>query len=72
MKTYTECEQDVQDKLRRSQQDWPALTCPVDRLAREAGFMKSLAVDLMYEIEVIRDNANTREMHALLERLGGK
>lgn len=77
MKTYTECEQEIEAVWQRAKSRLPDVK--EFNVAREAGFMRALAVEKMYENELLRDQAeirdmaaDTREMHALLERLGGK
>lgn len=71
MKTYAECEQTVDRELRRAMVNWDGLE-PSFRTARELGFLKAKCVVLAYENELLRDKANTAEMHQLLERMGGK
>lgn len=60
MKTYRECEQFVSDKLVQLEKRLEDLES-VDRLAERAGYLKALAVDLMYENELLRDKSNIRE-----------
>lgn len=69
-KTYKECEQQVEAMWNRASSPLPDLK--EFNAAREAGFMRALAVEYLYENELLRDKANTEEMHALLERLEGK
>lgn len=70
MKTYSECEQEFDALLDKLSRDYDprSVTGMVFRLE----LSKALAVQSAYENELLRDRSNTSEMHALLERLGGK
>lgn len=77
MKSYQECEQSVNEEIKRAMDGW---TDGKEFFSnRMIGFLKAKCVELTYEIELMRAQAeirgnvaDTREMHALLERLGGK
>ena len=64
MKTYTECEHFIKDRLNKvskNYKDYPMLS---DRIAFEAGVLMQMAVDSMYENECLRDE--------MREKAGGK
>lgn len=70
-KTYQECEQSVDADVKRAMENWDDSNKEF-YAARLIGFLRAKVVQLTYEIEQMRDKSNTEEMHALLERLGGK
>lgn len=68
-KTYAECGQAVDAEIKRAMDGW---TDDKEFFSnRMIGFLRAKVVTLTYENELLRDQSNTREMHALLERLQG-